>query len=100
MCKIQDNKNLGYNTECEWQPNLIDTSQENLRLRTAAVAYMDDTTWIARSKENMQKILEEAKIFYKANDSQFNGSKSVLITKDGSLKYLAYKILQTTYVPF
>ena len=65
MCKIQDNKNLGYNTECKWQPNLTDSTQENLRLCTAAVVYMDDTTWIARSKDDMQRILEEAKIFIK-----------------------------------
>jgi hypothetical protein len=41
---------------------------------------MDDTTWIARSKEDMDSILEEARAFYEANDSQVNGSKSILIT--------------------
>lgn len=41
---------------------------------------MDDTTWIAKSKKDMEYILDEARIFYKANDSQVNGEKSVLIT--------------------
>ena len=41
---------------------------------------MDDTTWIAKSKEDMIEILEESKVFYKANNSQVNGKKSVLIT--------------------
>ena len=41
---------------------------------------MDDTTWIARSKKDMDGILKEASSFYKANNSQVNGEKSVLIT--------------------
>jgi hypothetical protein len=45
-----------------------------------AIAYMDDTTWIARLAKDMENILERAKWFYAANDSQINGSKSVLIT--------------------
>jgi hypothetical protein len=47
--------------------------------RTAAIAYMDDTTWIASSKQNLQEILDEAKEFYQANDSQINSMKSVLL---------------------
>src|SRR5438477_9392422 len=34
---------------------------------------------LASSKSNMQRILDEAAIFYKINDSQVNGKKSVLI---------------------
>ena len=41
---------------------------------------MDDTTWIAKSRADMEAILEDAREFYKANDSQVNSSKSVLIT--------------------
>jgi hypothetical protein len=50
---------------------------------------MDDTNWIARSKENMQLILDDAREFYRANDSQINSSKSVLIvinSQDKSIK--------------
>src|SRR5438552_15834628 len=50
-----------------------------MKLQMAAMVYMDDTIWIASSKSNMQKILDEVTIFYKANDSQINGKKSVLI---------------------
>src|SRR5438552_18566541 len=50
-----------------------------MKLQMAAMVYMDDTIWIASSKSNMQKILDEAVIFYKSNDSQVNGKKSVLI---------------------
>src|SRR5438552_16316086 len=50
-----------------------------MKLQMAAMVYMDDTIWIASSKSNMQKILDEVTIFYKANDFQVNGKKSVLI---------------------
>ena len=79
LSKIQNNKELGYIMETKWQPNLNRPDEESIRLRTAATAFMDDTTWIASSKSNMQRILDEAAIFYKANDSQVNGKKSVLI---------------------
>ena len=44
---------------------------------------MDDTIWIARLRENLQNILDEAREFYKANDSQINNNKSVLIVING-----------------
>ena len=57
------------------------TSQKSskLELRSTAIAYMDDTTWISHSRQNLQMILEDAREFYLANDSQINSSKSVLL---------------------
>ena len=63
-----------------WNPDMRNTEQEELSTRHAAVAFMDDTTWIARSREDMENILEDARSFYKANDSQINTQKSILIT--------------------
>ena len=40
---------------------------------------MNDTTWIANSRENLQRILNEAREFYIANNSQINSNKSVLL---------------------
>ena len=40
---------------------------------------MDDTTWIASSKNDLQAILNDATQFYHANDLQVNGSKSQII---------------------
>ena len=77
--KIQKDPQLGYTMEVKWHQDLNHTKEETIKLRTAATAFMDDTTWIASSRSNMQKILEEAAIFYKANDSQINSKKSVLI---------------------
>jgi hypothetical protein len=47
---------------------------------------MDDTNWIARSHQNMENILKEAREFYIANDSQINSNKSILITINSSNK--------------
>jgi ribonuclease HI len=85
LCKIQENTNLGYTMESKWiadfsKPALKKENISRLQVRQAAIAYMDDTTWIARSKKDMESILIEAKKFYTANDSQINGEKSVLIT--------------------
>ena len=68
---------------CTWNQNpskLEENTTSCLTIRQAAIAYMDDTTWIAKSKKDMDNILEKARIFYKANDSKVNGEKSVLIT--------------------
>jgi len=85
LCEIQENHNLGYSMNCSWPANFSESHNnpnaiKQLTIRQAAIAYMDDTTWIARSQTDMNHILERAKWFYAANDSQINGSKSVLIT--------------------
>ena len=83
LCKIQDNQNNGYNMNCKWNPNLEKENTMALNLRCAAIAFMDDTTWVASSRDDMERILSDAREFYKANDSQINSSKSVLITING-----------------
>jgi ribonuclease HI/endonuclease/exonuclease/phosphatase family metal-dependent hydrolase len=83
LCKIQENNILGYKLECTWTPNVNTSNKRIIETRNAAIAYMDDTTWIARSKKNMQLILDDAREFYKANDSQINSLKSVLIVING-----------------
>ena len=82
LCKIQENRKHGYTMECKWDQDLSKQEKEesHLSVRQAAIAYMDDTTWITRSKEDMDGILKEASSFYKVNDSQVNEEKSVLIT--------------------
>ena len=82
LCKIQENNEHGYHLSCEWNSDFSNHDKKPLRLSTrqATIAYMDDTTWIAKSKKDMDHILDEARVFYKANDSQVNGEKSVLIT--------------------
>jgi len=44
LCKIQDNTELGYKMNCTWNPKLHLPTKEVLTLRSAAIAFMDDTT--------------------------------------------------------
>lgn len=92
LCKIQNNSKLGYKMECTWNPNLNLPEEKTIKLRNAAMAYMDDTTWIAHSKENMQLLLEDAREFYKANDSQINSLKSVLIVINSNIQKTDQKV--------
>ena len=82
--KIQNNSKFGYTMSTQWRENLNFPYTKKMEIRTAATAFMDDTTWIASSAENMQQILNEAAIFYKANDSQINSKKSVLLAINAS----------------
>ena len=44
---------------------------------------MNNTTWIVKSRKNLQNILDEAREFYKANDLQINNNKLILIVING-----------------
>ena len=35
--------------KCNWNPDIRTEKEEQLELRSATIAYMDDTTWIASS---------------------------------------------------
>jgi exonuclease III/ribonuclease HI len=69
----------GYQLRVKWQTN-IDKSyvQENTQ-KITGTAYMDDTTWYAYNKHNMQKTLDTTSEFFHLNDINLNEEKSALI---------------------
>uniref|UniRef100_U9U0R0 Reverse transcriptase domain-containing protein n=1 Tax=Rhizophagus irregularis (strain DAOM 181602 / DAOM 197198 / MUCL 43194) TaxID=747089 RepID=U9U0R0_RHIID len=75
----EEDESLGYSMELKWPYNTICNEKRNVRIRTAASAYADDTQWIAKSKNEARKITLIADEFFDINDIKINGEKSEII---------------------
>jgi ribonuclease HI/exonuclease III len=78
LVKLQELKK-GYRIQVKWPNSIKEHSEQKLGSQIAAVAYADDTTFIADSKENLQKIIDKAQEFYDLNDIEINPKKSELL---------------------
>ena len=50
------------------------------------VAYVNDTTWVAKSKEEMQAIVQISQRFFRFNEIQINSAKSKLLVINSSVR--------------
>ncbi|CAH1768046.1 6194_t:CDS:2, partial [Entrophospora sp. SA101] len=76
LCEIKKQKNIGYKMEVNWKADISKPEIAKISAEISTLAYMDDTTWITTSKENLEKILEIADDFYNLNNIQINKNKS------------------------
>ena len=70
----------GYNLEVSWTTDLKTKKTNQLQTSTSVLAFMDDTLWIASSKNELEQILELASSFFKMANLKINPLKSILST--------------------
>jgi hypothetical protein len=81
---IQQSK-LGYTQKFNWSNHITKNNTSNMINREVTIpnaAFIDDTTWIAQSKDMLNIIMNIADSFYRLNDIMINNSKAVLITNN------------------
>ena len=64
---------------------------KEISYQQAVLAFADDTTWIARSKTELQTIVNTAHEFYKINNIEINSKKSELLVFNPDKKTKAMK---------
>jgi hypothetical protein len=79
LCEIQ-NQGLGYTMTHTWKQDVFKHKTSAISQEIPTLAFMDDTTWIAPSQANLEKILDIADDFYKITNTAINKQKSELLT--------------------
>jgi hypothetical protein len=84
LCEIQKQK-LGYIMKHTIKPDIYNYDNYTIEQEIPTIAFMDDTTWIAPNKNNMEEILSIADEFYTMTNTAINKDKSVLKTNAKNL---------------
>ena len=79
LARIQQS-NLGYYLKSHSSTNILDRNLSYTRAHVPCLAYMDDTLWLSKSKDDLNDIMLIADSFYELNDIKVNWDKSLLLT--------------------
>src|SRR5260364_44589 len=72
LTKIQKNQELGYIMEMKIPTDICRNKNWYEHTRISAMAYADNTVWIASNKKQIEKIIKIANNFFRLNDIQIN----------------------------
>ncbi|CAJ0825551.1 9435_t:CDS:2, partial [Entrophospora sp. SA101] len=76
-----EERKLGYNIRHNYKQNLYSDQFIQIEQHLSVLAFMDDTSWITESKQNLELILSIADSFYQLNNIMVNKQKSELLVK-------------------
>ncbi|UZO25973.1 uncharacterized protein OCT59_018226 [Rhizophagus irregularis] len=71
---------MGYEIEYCFKSNVQSDQKEKLRINISSQSYMDNVTWITKSKAQLEQILKIADEFNIMNNIQTNYDKFEMIT--------------------
>jgi ribonuclease HI len=72
----------GYNMSVSWRTDISTNQFNKKQAHLSVLAYMDDTMWLASSKEQLELITQTAETFFQMASIQVNPNKSTLITNN------------------
>ncbi|CAB5361226.1 unnamed protein product [Rhizophagus irregularis] len=80
---------MGYEIEHCFKSNVQSDQEEKLRINVSSQSYIDDVTWITKSKAQLEQILKIADEFNIMNNIQTNYDKFEMITNFRSSKSMS-----------
>ena len=86
LCLVSKEEDLGYRIELRQPCDLKTNKAQISSWQQDVLVYANDITWVARSKEEIQKIVDISSEFYELNNIEINSKKSELLILNSNHK--------------